>query len=135
MVDDDVILVRPLEKSIMSEDIDAVKKLFETSSAPYILRITLVNGATVRTGIEIEESSQVRMLACGEIVEAFQRSKTKESVVRFRVSDGWISERLRGGGEDMVVEVLREILPYPSRYRVVRTGEGAKVRADYLMNY
>lgn len=134
MVDDDVILVRPLEKSIMSEDVDAVKKLLETSSAPYILRITLANGATVREGIEIEESSQVRMLACDEIVEAFQRGKTKEGVVRFRVSDGWISERLRGGGEDMVVEVLREILPYPARYKVVRPGEGAKLRAEYLMN-
>lgn len=134
MVDDDIILVRPLEKTIMTQDIDAVNKLLETSSAPYILRITLMNGATVRTGIEIEESSQVRMLACGEIVEAFQRGKTKEGVVRFRVSDGWLSERLRGGGEDMVVEVIREILPYPTRYRIVRTGEGAKVRAEHLLN-
>ena len=43
-----------------------------------VLQIIYVNGATVRTGVEIEGSVVVRMLKYGDVVESFQRLKTKE---------------------------------------------------------
>ena len=43
-----------------------------------VIQIVYVNGATVRTGVEIEGSLVVRMLQYGDVVESFQRLKTKE---------------------------------------------------------
>ena len=37
-------------------------------------------------GIEIEDNSQVRMLSCGEIVEAYERARTKEGRLYSRFS-------------------------------------------------
>lgn len=45
-----------------------------------VIQIVYVNGATVRTGVEIEGSLVVRMLQYGDVVESFQRLKTKEGV-------------------------------------------------------
>jgi hypothetical protein len=64
------------------------------------------NGATVRSGIEIEGSSPVRTLQYGEVVEGFKKAYTREGIGRFQIADGWISERLRGGREAKVVQVL-----------------------------
>lgn len=50
--------------------------------------------------------------------------------MRYQIADGWISGKLRGGSEDSVLTVLREVLP-PGRtlqYEIVREG-GAKIRA------
>jgi hypothetical protein len=50
--------------------------------------------------------------------------------MRYQIADGWISGKLRGGSEDSVLTVLRELLP-PGRtlqYEIVREG-GAKIRA------
>ena len=46
-----------------------------------VIQIVYVNGATVRTGVEIEGSLVVRMLQYGDVVESFQRLKTKEGVL------------------------------------------------------
>ena len=51
-----------------------------------VLQIIYLNGATVRTGVEIEGSLVVRMLQYGDIVESFQRLKTKEGTVRTYVT-------------------------------------------------
>ena len=51
---------------------------YSKSTAPMVLQIIYINGATVRTGVEIEGSLVVRMLKYGDIVESFQRLKTKE---------------------------------------------------------
>jgi hypothetical protein len=72
------------------------------------------------------------MLVKGEIVEAFEKAYTKEGIGRYHIADGWISEKLRGGNEDVVVIVLRELLASPAKYRVTRSG-GAKVRDGPLL--
>ena len=48
-----------------------------------VIQIVYVNGATVRTGVEIEGSLVVRMLQYGDVVESFQRLKTKEGASFF----------------------------------------------------
>jgi hypothetical protein len=51
-------------------------------------------------------------------------------ILRYQIADGWISGKLRGGSEDSVLTVLRELMP-PGRslqYEIVREG-GAKIRA------
>ena len=55
---------------------------FAKSTAPMVLQIIYVNGATVRTGVEIEGSVVVRMLKYGDVVESFQRLKTKEGTAQ-----------------------------------------------------
>jgi hypothetical protein len=112
-----------------SGDPALLETLLKKSTAPYILQIILSNGATVRNGIEIEDSATVRMLQCGEVIEAYNKAKTKEGITRYRISDGWISEKLRGGNEDQVISILRVLLSKPLKYKVVREG-GAKVRVS-----
>jgi hypothetical protein len=62
----------------------------------------------------------------GTVLEVTQRVVTPEGIPRLRICDGWISERLRGGNEDTVVEVLKHVPPAPIKYRIKR-GEGAMV--------
>jgi hypothetical protein len=95
-----------------------------------IIQVTYVNGATVRSGVEIEGSAVVRMLQYGDVLEAYQRGVTREGIPRYQIADGWVSGKLRGGNEDPVVSVLREVYPEaaPARYKVARDG-GAKLRA------
>jgi hypothetical protein len=61
--------------SVLLED------FYANSVAPMVIQIVYVNGATVRTGVEIEGSLVVRMLQYGDVVESFQRLKTKEGVL------------------------------------------------------
>lgn len=61
-----------LLSSVLLED------FYANSVAPMVIQIVYVNGATVRTGVEIEGSLVVRMLQYGDVVESFQRLKTKE---------------------------------------------------------
>ena len=56
----------------------SLEGFYAKSTAPYVLQIIYINGATVRTGVEIEGSLVVRMLQYGDVVESFQRLKTKE---------------------------------------------------------
>jgi hypothetical protein len=104
-----------------------LKHLLATSTAAWIVRIVNPGGATVRNGVEIDLAEQVRNIPVGTLVEAFDRVVTREGIPRLQIRDGWISERLRGGDEDPVVEVLREIPKAPIKYRIKRQ-EGAMVR-------
>jgi hypothetical protein len=101
-----------------------------SSSAPqYRLKISYANGATVRTGVDIDQSLAVRSLSYGDIVEAFDKSATHEGIPRYRIIDGWISGRLRGGSEESVVTILEHRPLVPLKYRVIRDG-GAKIRQN-----
>jgi hypothetical protein len=114
--------------SLKATDKEGVAHLMKTSTAPFILQTLLNSGATVRTGVEIEDNPQVRMLEFAEVVESFEFTRTREGVGRYRIADGWISERLRGGNEETVVQVLRQlIVGTPREYRVIRS-DGAIVR-------
>lgn len=113
---------------------DPVSAFFPQSSAPFIVMIIYEGGATVRNHIEIDDHSlSLRVLKKGEIVEAFKKSFTSDGIGRFKIADGWISERLRGGTEEPVVRILREcfdgdddVLP---KYKILRE-EGVKIRAQ-----
>ena len=61
MNDDSIIYVTAVDSNLMFTNTVEVQKLLDSSAAPMVLRITLANGATVRSGIEIEENSQVRV--------------------------------------------------------------------------
>ena len=131
MVDNSIVNVSI--RSITSDNWHDINEFIDTSTAPYVLKIIYESGATVRNGIEIEDSSQVRTLKNGEVVEAFKQAFTAEKISRFQIADGWISERLRGGAESKVTQMLYERLPQPLHYRVLRE-EGAKIRKSYAMD-
>ena len=46
----------------------------------------------MRSGIEIDDSSVVRLLAPGALAAACCRARSSDGVPRYRVADGWISE-------------------------------------------
>jgi hypothetical protein len=113
---------------LKATDKEGVAHLLKTSTAPYILQTLLSSGATVRSGVEIEDNPQVRMLEFAEVVEAYEFTRTREGIGRYRIADGWISERLRGGNEETVVSVLRQVISgTPREYRVIRS-DGAIIR-------
>jgi hypothetical protein len=116
---------------------DPVSHYFPNSTAPYIVMIIYEGGATVRNRIEIDDNSlSLRIIRKGEIVEAFRKTMTSDGIGRFKISDGWISERLRGGTEEPVVRILKQRFQLTSKqqlhdlpqYKVLRE-EGAKLRA------
>jgi len=77
------------------------------SSAPFVLRITLAEGAVVRTNADIDQPSFiVNTLPYGTVVDAFE-CREFEGYRRYRVSNGWISDMERGGDRRQIVEVLR----------------------------
>lgn len=126
-------LVIPKGGNICGPDptaLELLENLYSTSTAPMIIQIVYANGATVRSGVEIEGSPVVRMLQYGDVLECFQKQKTREGIPRYQIADGWVSGMLRGGNEDHVLLVLRELLP-PRRslqYEIIRDG-GAKIRS------
>ena len=65
--------------SVMDGDNSSLEALLSSSKAPYIIKIVLSAGATVRAGVEIDQHEDVlRTLKQGEIVEAFSRTTTRE---------------------------------------------------------
>lgn len=106
---------------------DAKVEQSSSSAVQYLLKISYANGATVRTGVDIDSSVAVRSLSYGDIVEAFEKSATREGIPRYRISDGWISGVLRGGSSESVVTILEHHPPVPLKYKVIREG-GAKIR-------
>lgn len=93
----------------------------------YLLKIIYQNGATVRAGIDIDQSRPIRSLNFGDIVEAYKRAVTHDGIPRYQISDGWISGKLRGGAGDAVVQVLEYRPTVPLKYQIIRE-DGAKIR-------
>jgi hypothetical protein len=118
--------------SIINGSLSEIEKFIDDSVAPYVIKVIYEAGATVRNGVEIEESTSIRTLACNEVIEAFKKSYTSESICRYQIADGWISEKLRGSNEAKVVEVLKEKLINPLQYKIIRE-EGAKLRETYSL--
>jgi hypothetical protein len=108
-------------------DAEALAQMLESSTAPYVLEIVLESGATVRSGVNIDNSPEVRKLSLGDIIEAFARATTDEGVQRFQIIDGYISERLRDTNQALVAKVLKQLFPKPLRYKVTKP-EGASIR-------
>ena len=132
------------ENEMIEVVIDAeLQRLLRTSTAPYIIKIIYKDGATVRTGVEIEELSTGRHMQVGETAEAYFRTETKEGIGRFLVADdpnqklsnthGWISERLRGTTEEKVTIVVRELFSKPRKFVIVKK-DGAKWRKGAAMD-
>lgn len=99
------------------------------SRVVYVLKVIYKDGATVRDGVDIDQSKPIRTLSCGDIVRCFSKTSTSEGIPRYKISDGWISGRLRGGSHEEVVAVLEHHPPSDSllHYEVLRE-DGAKVR-------
>lgn len=93
----------------------------------YLLKVVYSKGATMRDGVEIDLAAVVGNLAFGTTAIATARVICSCGIPRFKTRRGWISEWLRGGMEELVVEVLHHKPVEPIRYQVICTG-GAMVR-------
>ena len=56
-----------------------------------------------------------------------------QGISRFKIVDGWISQRLRTPNAEQVFVILRELPAAPVPYRVIRSG-GAKLREGVGMD-
>mmetsp|Transcript_40145 Transcript_40145/g.94371 ORF Transcript_40145/g.94371 Transcript_40145/m.94371 type:complete len:1076 (-) Transcript_40145:319-3546(-) len=80
------------------------------------LQVVFDDGAVVRSDLEIDDFSSVLCtVAKGEIIShVLERRVNSCGVVRFRVLhgdfEGWISERIRGGNEDVIVEKISGVV-------------------------
>ena len=116
--------------STTRHDVEGVAAMMTQSTAEYILEIVLESGATVRSGVDIDRSPEVRKLMHGDVVEAYSKLSTDENVQRFEISDGYISERLRDTNQALVAKTLRHLFRRSERYKVSRK-EGANVFASW----
>ena len=112
------------ENEVIEVKRDGYDQLFQ-SEAPYVIRI-VYKEATIRNGVDLDDTQEVRKMQLGETVEAFHRAETKEGIGRYLINEGWISERLRTPNEEKVTLVLRELASAPWKYIV--GASGAKVR-------
>ncbi|CAN0580274.1 unnamed protein product, partial [Ectocarpus sp. 12 AP-2014] len=72
----------------------------------YLLKVVYSKGATMRDGVEIDLAAVVGNLPFGSMVVATARVMCSCGIPRFKTRRGWISEWLRGGENELVVEVL-----------------------------
>ncbi|CAM9487476.1 unnamed protein product [Chrysoparadoxa australica] len=110
---------------------DSSRQLDE--EAEYTIKVVYSRGATIRSGIEIDESEAVGTMAAGTVTEAYARVVSSCGIPRFQTPSGWISERLRGGVEEPVVVILRHKPKKELKYRVVCRG-GAMIRETMELN-
>jgi len=82
----------------------------------------------VRSEVETDDSSVVRIVSHGAALGAYARLISLDGVPRYRVAGGWLSDLLRGGAEKPVAFVLHHAVrgwtpprapsrPRASRYR------------------
>ncbi|CAM9604619.1 unnamed protein product, partial [Ectocarpus sp. 13 AM-2016] len=93
----------------------------------YLLKVVYSKGATMRDGVEIDLAAVVGNLPFGSTVVATARVMCSCGIPRFKTRRGWISEWLRGGENELVVEVLHHKPREPIRYQIICMG-GAMVR-------
>ena len=99
----------------------------EIGLGEYLLKVVYIKGATMRDGVEIDNAAVVGNLPFGTTTVATNRTICSCGIPRFKTQRGWISEWLRGGMEELVVEVLHHKPRKPIKYQVICTG-GAMVR-------
>jgi hypothetical protein len=87
--------------------------------------------AVVREGLEIDTSEKVGEVERGAILRAEERRVNSSNIARYRINHkgvaGWISERIRGESEDLIVIRLRpsgrELSPLRSRSSSIGESE------------
>ena len=117
----------PASASTVEASGEAGAKPPEIGPGEYLLKVVYAKGATMRDGVEIDEAAVVGNLPSGSIVVSTARVICSCGIPRFKTPEGWISEWLRGGMEELVVEVLHHRPREPIRYQIICNG-GAMVR-------
>ena len=84
-----------------------------------LLRTVYPDGAIVRDGLEIDCSDEIGRLEIGTVVYASERRVNSCDIARFLIEyelpvsqgsgtvQGWVSERIRGGDEALIMEKVR----------------------------
>ena len=76
-----------------------------------LVRVTYANGAVMRDGLEIDTSEVLCSVPAETIVYALEQRLNSSNVWRLRViyngHYGWISERMRGGSEEYMLQKIR----------------------------
>jgi len=75
-----------------------------------VLYINCEYGSVMRDGVEIDTADEINNVPFGTTIRAIERRKNSSNITRFKVmyegTCGWISERMRGETEDMMVQYL-----------------------------
>jgi E3 ubiquitin-protein ligase HUWE1 len=72
----------------------------------FLLRVVNCSGALIRENCEIEGSRVVLLANIGTICKAFERKQTSSGIIRYKTSNGWLSEFRRDNQRDPIVEII-----------------------------
>eukprot|EP01035_Chromulina_nebulosa_P017758 gene17758-23358_t len=74
-----------------------------------LVTLILQSGAAMRNGLEIDTSDVLREIAPNTVVFATEKRVNTSNIARYHIyydgAFGWISERMRGGAEEVIVHV------------------------------
>lgn len=73
-----------------------------------IVTLTLKDGAAMRNGLEIDTSDMIKTVPKDTTLYAIEKRMNSSNILRHKVIFdgylGWISERMRGGAEEMIID-------------------------------
>lgn len=96
-----------------------------------ILKVICKEGAMMRNGLEIDTAEVLCTIEHGAVVFAIERRVNSSNIVRYRVIHngliGWISERMRGGSEDVM---LKRVDDYIDASSFMDTAKAAILEID-----
>lgn len=72
----------------------------------FLLRVVNSSGALIRENCEIEGSRVILLANIGTICKAFERKQTSSGIIRYKTSNGWLSEFRRDNQRDPIVEII-----------------------------
>lgn len=83
-----------------------------------LLTLTLSTGAAMRNGLEIDTSDMIREISADTTLYSIESRQNSSNINRHKViysgAIGWISERMRGGAEEVIITRPKdiEVKPY-----------------------
>jgi hypothetical protein len=96
-----------------------------------MVTLTLSSGAAMRNGLEIDTSDMIREIAANTSLYSIETRLNSSNITRHKVlysgAIGWISERMRGGAEEVIIS---RQLPVDEEATIAARDEVAREVAD-----
>ena len=102
---------KALKSGVIPEAVRSIELARTPAHQGGLLYVTCEAGSVMRDGIEIDAANEQCRIPAGTRLLAIERRRNSSNITRFKViyegQVGWISERMRGGTEDMMLEYSR----------------------------
>ena len=102
---------KALKSGVIPEAVRSIELARTPAHQGGLLYVTCEAGSVMRDGIEIDAANEQCRIPAGTRLLAIERRRNSSNITRLKViyegQIGWISERMRGGTEDMMLEYSR----------------------------